>query len=283
MSEGIEMPPGPPGAVIRLRICGADVAVALHDPALVEPARELFRPYEVSPSDGGEAAPAVRTCSSDDGIVVGWGRGDQERVRSGNELVIAIEFALTESLLAACSGHAHLHASGAVVRGGAVLALGAAGAGKSSLAVSWSLAGIPVLGDDIVFVDATSRACPFKRLFKVTPAVLTECGVRPEQTPFWRPESAEAWYDPAEDGGWASPVPVALLAFVRYQPEADTAVRAINRASALRGLLQSLLPGGLSREASFDRLVLLSRRARAYDVTYGSATDAARVLAELAR
>lgn len=270
-----------PAAVVRLRVCGRDVAVALHDAALVEPTRELFRPYHVMPSDGSAVAPAVRTYPSDDGIVVDWGQASQQPVRSGDDLIIALEFALTVSLLVACRDHAHLHASGAVVGDRAVLALGATGAGKSSLALSWSLAGIPVLGDDIVFVDAAGHARPFKRLFKVIPATLTERGIRLDRTPFWSPDSAEAWFDPAEGGGWASSASVGLLAFVRHQPDGDTVVRAADRASALRGLLESLLPDGLSAEKSFDRLVDISKRARAYHVSYGSATDAGRVLAEL--
>ena len=59
--------------------------------------------------------------------------------------------------MATFAAHAHLHAAGTVVSSRALVALGSSGAGKSSLALAWSLAGYPLLGDDAVLLAADGR------------------------------------------------------------------------------------------------------------------------------
>jgi hypothetical protein len=261
------------------RICDAAISVSVNDVALAEQVRELFRSYEVSLVGPGTLAVRVRRANGD--IIVEWDPDQRERCRSSADFIIAAEFALTETFLRTCGHLAHLHAAGAVVGDKAILALGPRGAGKSSLALGWALAGIPVLGDDIVFVDGDGRALPFKRLIKVAPALLEERRIELNTTPFWTPDSDEAWFDPADWGGWAPVAPVELLAFVHFSAGADTTMREVRRSAALEGLLRNLLPDGLQAMSSFDRLTTVARTARAYEVVYGSAASAAKLLMEL--
>jgi energy-coupling factor transporter ATP-binding protein EcfA2 len=185
------------------------------------------------------------------------------------------------ALLAVCSDFVQLHASGAVIGGKAVLALGPAGAGKSSLALCWNRAGYATLGDDVVFLGSDLKAHPFKRQFKVDPRVLAAAGVDAAQTPFWEPHSAEAWYDPASGAGWADPAPVSLVVRTRHSPNGALFVTETSRAVALNTLVHSLMDTSLGSRASFDILARVIRQARAVEVSFGSAAEAARAIASL--
>ena len=92
---------------------------------------------------------------------------------------------------------------------------------------------MPTLGDDIVFVEEPKTARPFKRLYKIAATVLSELGRDPRRTPCWVPDSEDAWFDPADEGGWGIESPVGLLAVVRYQKGAPIAVRSLPRPEAL--------------------------------------------------
>lgn len=266
---------------LRYRVCDSEVTIAIGDPALVPAVRELFRPYEGSCGRPRSAAPPAVGIRREGGThLVEWG-GESRECRTWSELVIAAEYALAVSLLAACGRLAHLHAAGAVVDDRGIVALGGTGAGKSSLALNWSLAGLPLLGDDVLMVDRSSRVLPFKRLVKVVPRLLEERGIDCATTPFWTPGSEEAWFDPAGAGGWAAPTPVAVVAVVRYRPGAALAVDPVDRAMMLSALLHSLLPSGLGRAASLDRLVALTSGARTFAVTYGAAAQAADALTKV--
>ena len=267
---------------INLRACDRAFTVSVDDPDLVEPVRRLFRPYWVKSSGGQQGGlPGMSIRRQAGGHVVEWGVGRRDRCADFSELIIAAEFALTDVLLTACDRWAQLHAAGAVVRGRAALALGGTGAGKSSLALGWSLAGLPLLGDDVLLIDESGQAAPFKRFLKVAPELLEACGVALERTPFWIPGSAEAWFDPLVGGGWGTPVPVHVIALVRYQRGVPLEVEEIDDVSVLNAVLHSLLPTGLDRQRSFDRLVSVIRGARAYRLTFGEARSAAKALADL--
>ncbi len=269
---------------IRYRVHGAGVSLDIHDPDHLGLLGYLFRAYQVSGEAGGsgsEESGRVTVRGHDGGSLVVWG-AQRALCRSEEELVIAVESALAEMLLAACADWALLHASGAVVGDRAVLALGPAGAGKSSLALSWSLTGLPALGDDIVLVDSAGRVSPFMRLFKVAPDLLRARGVGPETTPGWLPGSVEAWFDPTSAGGWTgAAVPVAVVALVQHRSRGGVVVREMGRAEVLNVLLHSLFPSGLPAAASVDRLAEVAAGARALEVTFDSAAEAAASLAAL--
>lgn len=250
----------------------------MRDTGLVEPVRALFPDYE---SEADTAAGPVRLVVdvAEDGYAVVDAHGVRSHAATLTQLLATCEFALAQVFLSGCREHAQLHASGAVVEGSAVLALGRAGAGKSSLAVSWHRMGYAALGDDVVFVDETGRAQPFKRLYKVDAATLAQLGVDPAETCLWEPGSDEAWYDPRDGAGWGEPVPVALVAVVTYRPKAALSITPLSRAAALNALVHSQMAGTRDRRDRFEALAHVAEHAEALKVTFGSAAEAAAGLA----
>jgi hypothetical protein len=192
------------------------------------------------------------------------------------EAIEAYEWILTERLLEAVGDRVHLHASGCVAHGGAILVLGSGGAGKSSIAFGWHRLGIPVLGDDIVLLEAGGRAAPFRRLFKLDPMLLSEAGIVVEETPGWEAGSAEAWFEPSERGSWAEPAQVRVVAIVRHVGGTDLAVRDLSKAHGLSALAASVVSSGRSKVEGYDLLVDAIRGARVVDLTFGSAAAATR-------
>jgi len=272
------------GSVSRLRyeVFGRSIEVVVDAPALVQPLAHLFPAYSVpAPAEGG-GAPVVLTVDAQDGTyTVSEGQVPPRLCRSLAELLSVSEFAITRALLARCTDHLPLHASGAVVNGRGVIALGRPGAGKSSLAISWHRDGHPALGDDVVLVDQTATVHPFKRLYEVDVALLPDLGLEPHETPFWEDGSTEAWYDPGNGAGWASPTSVAVIAIARHQPGAALSLERLSHAATLNFLLHSHFERG-TRDATADRLVSLSRGTEGYVVTFGAAREAARAIAEIA-
>lgn len=265
---------------LRYAVCDGMVELELDDPALRDPLSYLCPGYEVSLAKAAAARlPAVRVRTRAEAYMVEPHRGAAVRCADLAELVAVCEFALAEALLAVCSHLVHLHAGGAVVDGRAILAVGPSGVGKSSLASAWAGAGYAVLGDDVVLLNGSGYAVPFKRLFTVQMNVLQQAGLEPYEAPFWALESGDALYDPRDGPGWGSKAPVALLAFPEYRPGSGARLEPVSRATALGLLLGSAMVSGLSRRESFELLCDLAEHAELCRVTFGSATEAARVLA----
>lgn len=270
---------------VRYALCGRVVEVVTDDPDMDAGLRRLFRVYQ----QVGAAPPAMRVSAqrTADGYAVettGRTRMAVATVRCPGvtEAIEAIEFAVSAALLERCQEDVHVHAGGAVFGGRAALVLGRRGAGKSSLAFCWSVMGRPSLGDDIVFADREGCVRPFCRFFKVAPALVGREGLSLEATPFWAAGSAEAWYDPAERGGWAVRAPVGLVVVASYRTGASLAVRRLGRPAALNALVHSIFPSGLRGRAAFDAVVRIATGARACEVRFGDARTAADALAELA-
>ena len=177
----------------------------------------------------------------------------------------------------------HLHASGAVVDGQAILALGSSGAGKSSLAVSMHAKGYPTLGDDTVFLSSTARAVPFKRLLKVNAVVLSELGVDPTDTVFWDPAWPEVWYEPREEPGWAAEAPVAVIALASYDPNVCICLDSVSAAEALNAVVHSVMVTGIPAGEGFERLVRVVEGAKVVRLIFPSAIEAAEALCSLAQ
>jgi hypothetical protein len=199
------------------------------------------------------------------------------------EAMEAIEYLVTLRLLALNGTFPQLHAAGVVVPEGAVLAIGESGAGKTSIALGWSVGGLPVLGDDIVLLDRDAGALPFKRLFTVDRARFAAFAVTPDPALQWAaPEGRdEARYDPRAGGGWADGAPIARLALIRRRPGAGLRIEKMSRATALAALTGGLMPSGLPAARCFDLLAAIVERAPAFDVTFedaGAAADALRAL-----
>ncbi len=197
------------------------------------------------------------------------------------EAITAAEYLVVLHLLL-LSGHiVQLHAAGAVVQDRAVLVMGYSGAGKTSLALHWSLHGHPVLGDDIVFIDDEGLAVPFKRLFNVDPARLTAAGATPDPTLVWPADEQRVYWNPQSAGGWAGPAPIHTVAVVRREPDHPLVVQEISKPEALTLMLGSLMPSSLAAGDCFDRLAGVAAGARTLSVVFGDAGEAAAALASI--
>jgi hypothetical protein len=265
---------------LRYRVCDQSVELEVGDAALLEPLGVLFPDYE---ADAG--APVtddvlrLSVAASGDRFAVIDPLGACTECATLTQLLDTCEFALTQVFLAGCGEFAQLHASGAVVAGGAVLALGRAGAGKSSLALSWHRMGYPALGDDIVLLDDRGHAHPFKRLFGLEAATLQQLGVAPEETCLWEPGSQEVWYDPRAGAGWGGPAPVALVAVAAFRPGAALTITPLSRSAALNALVHSQFAGTGDRPDRLEALAHVAEHAQAFEVTFGSSPEAAAALA----
>jgi len=263
---------------------GSIISAEIGVPALLRPARCLFPHYEV-PSPNGDVSlpPDVSVGAGPSGYVVATRDAPSVLCGSETEALSALEFALTRAIVDSFREYVHLHASGAVINGQAVLALGRSGAGKSSLAASWLALGFPTLGDDIVFVNPAAKAVPFKRLFKVTPVVLHTLGIDPVTTLQWDPEWPEAWYAPDDGPGWAEEAPVAVIAFVSHDPNASLRLTPISTAEGLNALVHSMMDTGMRARDNFDTLVRVVEGARVFRMEFPAAVAAAEALGSLTK
>lgn len=264
---------------LRYALCDRPVELVTDDPALAEPLRRLFPAYVTN--GAAPANPDVAIRRAGDGYRVAIGSGTPTLCRTVVEVMEVSEFALCEALLTSCRRYIHVHAAGAIMHGGAVLALGRAGAGKSSLAVAWSRRGHAALGDDIVLLDVEGRALAFRRLFKVHPALLQRVDVDLDNTPFWVPGSTDAWYDPSVSGGWVDEARIRALVLARYRTGRPLAITEASSADALNALVHSVLPSGVRRRAAFDTLCRVVAGVRAWEVTFGDVVAAAQALEDL--
>jgi hypothetical protein len=259
---------------------GRAVHVRASTPEATRYVSRLLPSYVVSGS-GRRTDPVYTLAAIDDAWVLGTPDGTDLQYESIGDALNELEHYITRELLASLSRYTHLHASGALADGGAVLALGASGAGKSSLAIHWFRSGLPVFGDDIVLVDSTGLAHSFERLFDVHPSLLEELGEGPDSELTAISNAEGTWFDPAIDGGWAPAAPIVRLAIVRYSDGADVIVRPLEKPEVLAALMASTMPTGVGTPGAFDRLVAVSESAEGLDVTFGSAREAAHLLADL--
>jgi hypothetical protein len=268
---------------------GPDPAVSVEVPseALGRAVTELFPDYRRSEEDPHASAPRLTIRESTEGFTLeGDGtHGDDPSMTTTDreELLAAVEGALARMLLRQSPGAVQLHAAGAVVPEGAVLALGPAGAGKSSVALAWSAAGIPLLGDDILFLDAAGRAGGFRRLVKAEAERLLEHGYAPERTPHWSPRVTECWFDPRVAGGWSTGFRrVRTLAFLE-RGGAGESVLELERPEALALLLDHVTGGDAPADVALDILLSLLDGALPVRLSFDSSARAAGLLLELAR
>lgn len=203
---------------------------------------------------------------------------DRDSFPTREEALEALEYLVVLRLLHHADRITHVHASGAARDGEAVVALGDSGAGKTSLAFHWSLAGLPAVADDLVFVESDGTVLPFKRLFNVDRRRFVDAGVAPDPSLALGNEDTFAWFDPEEHGGWADPAPVRTVARIAYVPDTPTKFEPMPTTETLALLLASVMDGGFSPEASLDRLARIAERARGVHVTFGDARDAATAL-----
>ncbi len=263
------------------------VTVEVEDPALADTVAGLFAPLRLD-GDGLDAEPSIEVSRTGRGYRL-RDRGSPETGDAGRrfgsipDVLAGLEHAVVLHLLDGRRGETHLHAAAAVLEGRTVVATGSSGAGKSSLALAWSLAGYPILSDDMVLVDEEGRVSGFPRLVKVDRRQLREHGLSPSETVAPQRSNPEVWWDPSRSGGWVvDRVAPALVARVQFRPGAVTRVTPLAEVEALRILLDNVLAGGLQPEESVDRFLEIVRSARLVDVSFGSGREAASTLWKLA-
>jgi hypothetical protein len=272
--------PGPPiGTAFEL--LGRAFGIATTSPDIAAHVARIF-PSVARPLEDGGADEVWSLRRADGQWLIEPPALPVERFAQWDEALEAIEFLVTSRLLALHPDRAQLHAAGAVPRGRAVLAIGQSGAGKSSIALHWSLAGMPVLGDDVVLLDHEDRAVAFPRLFTVHRARLADAGATPDATLQWGPADDEVRYDPRTGGGWAEPAEIGVVAMLSRVAGAPLAVDSVPATEVLNLLVGSLHPTGLGPEPCFERLARIARRARGVRVGFGEARQAAEALAALA-
>ncbi|MGD2175981.1 MAG: hypothetical protein PVJ27_11305 [Candidatus Brocadiaceae bacterium] len=255
-------------------VCGRRLALAVEAPSLVDQLARLFPACADAQPLGDRDPPQFRVTEEDGGFVFTAADGKRSRFDDAVELAMTVEFALTEAFLHEHREHAHVHAGGVVTPRGAVLFLGRAGAGKSSLAFSWCRRGAPALGDDVVMLDVQGRAHAFRRLFKLDPTFLRAAGIPLASTPFWLEGSCTAWWDAGDAAGWAEPAAVVALVIARFEAGVPAEVHEVPRRDALNALAHSLMASGLNRTASFRTLSKVVESAAPLEVRFGSAAEA---------
>jgi hypothetical protein len=192
----------------------------------------------------------------------------------------ALEYLVTVRLLCLAGDRPHLHAAGVVHRDRAILALGASGTGKTTLALRWSAMRRAVLSDDVVLLQRDGRLAGFRRLFTTTRAGLERAGLPAAATASDDPDLAR--FDPAPYGGWADAAPAAVLAWTGYQPGVETDIRHLSKPEALNRLTAALLPTGLPAARCFENLVELVRTTVTLELVFGDVRRAAGALLDLA-
>ena len=267
---------------VFFRHCRSVVRVRVENEAAAELVRGLFPEYVAVASDVGDV-PGY-SLAQEGGLrwmCAGEGSRAANSFDTLVDAVAALEYDLTLEFLGDASHMPHLHAAGAVADGRAVLALGPSGAGKSSIALSWSSDGLPVLGDDVVFVGDDHQAMPFKRLFKVEQSLLVESGIDRASSLLWSPENDEVWFDPRSCSGWSQAAEIALIARIAHRPGVGLKVESMSKSAVLGVLLSSVMTSGRSRSDCVEGLMDLADSVPAVEVEFADARGAARSLAEL--
>jgi hypothetical protein len=254
--------------VVRVRTPSAATANAM---------ARLLPAYAVDSTTHGSDAVHRLDFRNDSWLVTEPG-GERARFSTLIDACAALEFLVTCALLRALPQCVHLHAAGTATDRGAVLALGGSGAGKSSLALHWSMAGRSVFGDDIVLLCEDGVAHPFRRLFDVHGDRLDEYedAIGPELAALASDD--EAWFDPAIRSGWAAPAPVVRVAVVRFESGASFSMKPMSRPHMLAALSASTMPTGLGASRAFDRLLTICHEAETLEVVFGNSHQAAEVL-----
>lgn len=265
---------------VRFSVDGAVVEVEIDDPAEAERVGALFPTYVVQ-GEGPEAQALISVQTDADGGTVR--SGDQvQRHEWRNDLLSAIEFEVNQRLLATQAGYVHLHASGAVVNGGAVLAIGPSGSGKSNMAMAWHRAGHRLLGDDAVLLGNDGNVGGFARLLKLDVDRARAFGIEVERTLAFDPTYDEIWYDPCDGAGWATDwVPLRTLAWVRWRPGARLSVRRLEPAESMNRMFGDLFKTGLQPAEAAPALALAASAAELLEVEFDDGVEAAAVLARV--
>lgn len=191
------------------------------------------------------------------------------------------EWGLNWGIATASGAHIVIHAA-VVERHGAALVLpGQPGAGKSTLCADLVLSGWRLLSDELTIISRkTGLVQPLPRPISLKEssislirerypdAVMSESvsETRKGEIAFLRPPAAAV-------SAWQEAIPVGHVIFPKYAAGEDLTVIDIPRSQALTGLLEHSFNVGLLGNAGFTALANVVAGVRAYEVTYGNATE----------
>lgn len=260
------------------------VGVAVEREDLVPVVQSLFRPLLLDGPRAAEPDLILRGAGSGIRLLRGDGTTGPRSFRSLSRALSVLEHQATLRLLETFRAHAFLHAGGVRPGEGAVLLVGPSGSGKSSLVLAASVAGVPVLSDDCVLVDASGRVRGLTRLLKVHRRQMRLHGLSEADTVAPDPRVPEVWWDPARSGGWATGWgAVRVVARIHREAGRSTPLLVpLARSEGVRLLLDNLLAGGIGQEESLDRLLGVARGADFVDLRFALAGQGMEALLALA-
>lgn len=204
--------------------------------------------------------------------------GGAWRTEELSPLLVQLELSVAEELVRR-SGRIGLHAGGVVVGDGAALIPGDGGTGKSSLVAALAARGCPVLGDDVVLLDASGRAHAFRRLLKVEEPARTLLGLPAPSGPLADAWPEAAFYRPHALGSrWAEPAPVTHVVLPRRGGGASATLRAVRAGEALPGVVAGLVLRDRVDPAAFEAVVAALQCAACLELSYDATSDGAETL-----
>lgn len=266
----------------ELRFHGRSLSVASSASEVHDVLRRLYTPYVVS--GGHSPSPDVTVTGASSGWVID--REGADASVTTDDLAPELEHAVTQAMLKDLPEFLHLHGAAVGGRTGAIVALGPSGAGKSTITAFWSLAGRPVLGDDVVLLDRSRVLHPLMKPLKVDAARAPDLSLQLEETILWEPGSAEAWVAPPVHGGWSDPMPVRGLVLLDrmsgpVDEEAAVRMEPLSIPEGVQAVLGQLMTTGGRGADWIDDVVELVEAVGVHRLTFRNSRDAAERLAAL--
>lgn len=276
---------GDAGEVQVLAIGGLGARIGYPDgcPGGLEAARAVFRHLE--DPGGGPCDIDLRVVESA-GLMHLFRDGRWTMACAPVELPTALKGELLGAVLEKADYAIALHAA-TLVRGGRTLLLGGApGAGKTTLTIALTQAGMAFAGDDVAVLraDGSCLGLPFAPAVKAGAWPLL-AAISPDvaAAPVWRrPDRRRVRY-PVPRGFVASgPRPVGWLVLLDRRPGETARLEPVGPAEALRGVLRgSFAIEGELTDRAFDTLAGVIAGAVCCTLVYSDLADAVRLLAEL--
>lgn len=269
--------PASPERLTRLTVLIADVAVQLNlAKSLVADVEAVFGPLITDSPDSDlqwcaiAARNSVRVLSPDQ---PSW---SCERA----QFIPLLKAELIDSVLRRASYEVALHAAALARDQGAVLLLGAPGAGKTTLGIALAKAGLAVLADDVVLLKrhglVSGLALPFTAKASSWPLLSRHWPGITDHPHHCRPDGQTLCYIPLDPVGDSSPRRISVVVVLDRQVEARTRVEELDPAAALAALVAE----GATRDerltaSGFTALIEGLRGARCCRLTYSDLEEAA--------